>query len=214
MTRAIALLALMLSIQSYGQRTSPAKRAAEPFATFQAMDRQLSQLDTQLSQVKLILQKTNRGSIATSSGKMARQPWADAGMKIFLTVRALDSRTTLLRTHYRANSASGKLLTRLATSARHLVSSARTFQRSRTALKAESGFEDLQQSRVEFLMAFHAVTSDYGALRCQRGAWGCCDIVPKDGAASCHWRCVEESRKCTSGLLGPRSNSAGSTIVH
>jgi hypothetical protein len=214
MIRWVVLFAFLLSIPIHAQLARSPKTAAEPFDTFRIMDGKLSELDAQLIQVDSVLQKADRGSIATSSGKMARQPWATAGLQILRNARTLNSRTALLRRRYRTKNASKALFTPLATSAKHLFSSARAFQRSRTAREAERGLQDLQRSRVDFLMAFHSLTSDYGALRCQRGMWACCEIVPKEGAASCHWDCVEESRKCTKGLIGPRSSAAGSTVVH
>jgi hypothetical protein len=84
---------------------------------------------------------------------------------------------------------------------------------SKNAAQARSTMEEVRRSRIDFLLKFHALSANYGALRCERGRWACCEIAHQNGAASCQWSCVQTVRQCSKGLLGPRSQSASADVV-
>jgi hypothetical protein len=207
-TRRLLILALALSAPAQG-----AQRAREPFDSFQAIDKALSLLDKQLAQADSLLQKAASGSIATSHGKRGRPPWNALGQQIFINVRSVNARTSRLQRRYEAKRVAQRLFTALMESEKQLMASAKAFQGSQTTAQAKTALQRVQQSRVDFVLAFHALSSDYGALRCQRKSWACCEIVSQDGSAACRWRCVNVPRQCTQGLLGPQSTAASAVVI-
>jgi hypothetical protein len=206
------VLALLFIPPVYGQRTTGAHRAGEPFDSFQAIDKILSSLDTQLTQADSVLQKAGTGSIATSSGKRGRPPWAVLGQQILTNARTLDSRIMRLRSHYRTKRVSQQLFSGLVNADKGFTASARRFERSQTAVQARGALKQLQQSRLDLVLAFHSLSSDYGALRCQKGSWACCEVAGRNGNAACRWTCVRTPRQCR-GLLGPRSTAASTDVI-
>ena len=211
MTRRLLALALSLSVCAHGAQPK-GQKAGEPFDSFQAIDKSLSLLDAQLVQADSVLQKAAAGAIATSSGKRARTPWNAISRQIFINVRSMDDRTTRLRRRYRTKVAQ-HLLAGLIRSEKRLMISATKFRRSQTAAPAKAALQQIQEARVDFVLALHALTSDYGALRCPPKHWACCRIVSQNGNSACRWSCVKTPRQCTQGLLGPRSNAATVEVI-
>jgi hypothetical protein len=207
------IVALLLSFPVQGAQPKAAQKLREPFDSFQAIDKALSLLDKQLVQTESVLQKATSGSIATSHGRKGRQPWGALGRQIFVTVRSIDDRTARLQRRYRAKKVTQSLFAALIKAEKQLMTSARTFQNSPTVTPAKAALKQFQQARVDFVLAFHALSSDYGALRCQRKTWACCEIVSQGGTAACRWSCVNLPRQCTRGLLGPQSAAASAAVI-
>jgi hypothetical protein len=213
MTHRLLVLALLFCSPAVEAQPQGSQKAAEPFASFRALDKSLSLLDTQLVQADAVLQKTAAGAIATSSGKRARAPWNAISRQIFINVRSIDGRTNRLRRRYRATKSAQPLFAGLMKSEVQLMASARSLQSARTIARAQAALQHVQQARLDFVLAFHALTSDYGALRCPRKSWACCEIVRQNGGAACRWSCVKAPRQCTKGLLGPQSTAASADVI-
>jgi hypothetical protein len=210
----LATYLLVVSAIAHGQVAKAARRpSAVPFDSFRSIDQKLSLLDAQLSRIDSLLQKAASGAIATSSGTRSRQPWSATSQQMLTNVRSLGKTAAGLQRQYSKSVVARSLFPPLLKSATALEKAATALAASKNVAQTKSGLEEVQKSRIDFVLSFHAISADYGALRCERGRWACCEVASQNGSASCRWSCVQSTRQCSKGLLGPRSQSASAEVV-
>jgi hypothetical protein len=181
----------------------------EPFDSFRALDRQLSKLDAQLKAAGSLLDRARTGAIATTSGRRARSPWSDGARSIDKTLRSMLLTVDSLHRRY-AQTRSGfakSLLAPLPGEVKKMRNDTRALAKASTPADAKRALEAVNASRLEFVLAFQAISGGYAGLRCARGQWSCCSPKPGGDQRGCTWSCVEKPRMCTSGFVGPRSRS-------
>jgi hypothetical protein len=214
MIRELVVFILLLTAALSGQQVKGARKTSvEPFDSFQAIDRMLSVLDAQINRADSVIAKAGAGAIATTSGKKIPQPWGELSQQMSRNVQSLQARAGRMERRYRKAIASKSIFPPLLRSAAELRHSAKSFQAAKDSVQAKAALERLRKSRISFVLSLHALTSDYGALRCQQDRWACCDVTRQDGGAVCRWTCVDAPRRCSKGLLGPKSKSASTEVI-
>lgn len=180
--------------------------ADEPFRTFRQLDEKLTLLQTQHHFLQATLQ-TNRSANTIGAGV---RPWvapAHAMRKtVFSMQRLLHRSENLYRIKHRQFGIRlfGTLRMRAETVRLNLL--AVEMERNRTAAYSEQ--QELEKSILSLIVQFQAASGGYGALRCSRRAWTCCEPKRKEDLqsgeqAACRWMCVQRSASCT-GFVGPR----------
>jgi hypothetical protein len=214
MMRAVVAISLAITTMTPAAWGNPSKRlTAEPFDTFRTADKMLALLNTQVKQADVILAKARTGSIATSSGKNGQQPWTRLGQHIYRSASAIRIQTASLRRHYRRSVAGKTLVLPLDRSAVAVKKIALSFASARDPKQAKAMLERLNKALIDLVLAFHSISSNHGALRCERGLWACCQPVESSGSAECKWDCVTRPSQCRRGLIGPRSRAASGGVV-
>lgn len=206
-------LVCFLTLIAQAEAVKKAKRPLTIFDSFRSLDQGLSALDAQLNRIDDVVQKAASGTIATSSGKRARQPWTGPSQQMLANVRSLKNTVMALQRRYQRSAGSKSLLPPLLKAAVALDQSAAGLAASKNAMQAKSALQAVRKSRIDLVLSFHALSADYGVLRCERGQWACCQVGQQNGASACRWSCVETPRRCSKGLLGPRSQSASADVV-
>jgi hypothetical protein len=173
----------------------------------------LSILDVQLERIDALLHKAESGVIATSSGKRGRQPWSTVSQQMLANTRSISKIAAALQRKYKSAAAAKSIFPPLLKGATALEKAAAGVGASKNVAQARSAVEGVRQSRIDFLLSFHALSADYGALRCERDTWACCEVARQNGTASCRWSCVQTSRRCNKGLLGPKSQWVSTDVV-
>jgi len=181
----------------------------EPFDSFRTLDRQLSKLDAQLKATESLLDRARTGATATTSGRRARSPWSNTARSIDKTLRSMLLTVNALQRRYaqKRRGFAKSLLSPLPGEVKKMRNDTRSLGRASTPADATRALEAMNASRLEFVLAFQAISGGYAGLRCARGQWSCCNQKAGGDQRGCTWSCVKKPRMCTSGFVGPRSRS-------
>jgi hypothetical protein len=180
----------------------PAISRYEPFRSFGLLDRQLTVLQSQQHSLQIALAK--------SESSTGQPPWAVAAGAIRKTAVSLEGITSHSQRLYRLRSRpyGVRLFRILQTRIENIRRGASAIESTPNRDVAKAGEQELNNQVLSLIVQFQAISGGYGATRCARRSWVCCepkrrsDLAPGEEAA-CRWICVQRSQRCT-GLLGPR----------
>ena len=99
-----------------------------------------------------------------------------------------------------------------------LQRSATELQRTRTRQRARKLSVQLRRDFVQVVRHEQAIVDGYAALSCDPGTAVCCQTrtVAEQGGRKiegCHWACVQQVNRCSSGVVGPTIPLAAPTAA-
>jgi hypothetical protein len=175
--------------------------AAEPFATFHLLDRQLSVLGQQSA----ALQKTVRSAqVANAKSDPA---WRAPAGHMSRTVVAIERLALRLRRRYRGKPFANRLFGRLRARAVSVQSPLKAVRSADTPARANAAASEVDKRIVALGLQYNAITGGYAALQCAPGEWTCCEPKRQSEAAradACRWTCIKQTKSCR-GFLGARA---------
>lgn len=183
------------------RRTAKRVAAAEPFATFHLLDRQLSVLGHQSA----ALQKTVRSpQVANAKTGPA---WRSAARHMGQTVVAIERLALRLRGRYRGKPFGNRLFGRLRARAASVQSALEVVRSAGSPARAGPAALEVDKRIVALGLQYNAITGGYAALQCAPGEWTCCEPKRQSGAAggdACRWTCRKQAKRCR-GFVGARA---------
>jgi hypothetical protein len=209
----VCVTCVLLSAEAQGAPKKNTRAPVTIFESFRALDGNLVRLDAQLKELEDLIARGSSGARATSSGRKAKQPWTAPSQRMLKTVSAMQGTTLELQRRHTKSTADRELLAPLTKESSELVRAARNLTGASTPEDAQKSLAQIRDDRIRFNLRFQAIAADYGALRCARGQWSCCEITAKNGERACHWACVSTPRQCKAGLVGGRSQSATANVI-
>jgi hypothetical protein len=201
---AIALFSCTLMAQK--RIASKTASTENPFRTFRLLDQKLTLLQSQQHSLQAALQ-INKSANTISAGAPAWVAPARAMRRTALSMQRLVSREEhLYRIRHRQFGVRLFSILRIRTEAvrRNVVA----MELARNQTTAHSAQQELEKSLLSLIVQFQAASGGYGAVRCPRRAWTCCEPkrtedLQSGEQAACRWVCVQRSPSCT-GFVGPR----------
>jgi hypothetical protein len=199
----IALFNCCAVASMMGQRTRAPKMraAAEPFATFHSLDRQLSVLGQQSA----ALQKTVRSPQAENV--KTTRPWRRTAARMSQTVTAIENLALRMQRRYRGKRFGTRLFRRLRARATSVQSALKAVESADHPIRAGAATSEVDKRIVALGLEYNAITGGYAALHCAPGEWSCCE--PKrqseaEPANACRWICTKHAQGCR-GFVGART---------
>jgi hypothetical protein len=183
------------------RRTAKRVAAAEPFATFHVLDRQLSILGKQSA----ALQKAIRSPQVANA--KAERAWRSAAGHMGETVGAIERLALRLRRRYRAKPFGARLFGRLRARAASVQSALKVVRSADSPAGASPAALEVDKRIVALGLQYNAITGGYAALQCAPGEWTCCEPKRQSGAAradACRWTCTKQATRCR-GFVGARA---------
>ena len=183
------------------RRTAKRVAAAEPFATFHLLDRQLSVLGQQSA----ALQKAVRSPQAANAKTVPA--WRGAASHMSKTVVAIERLALRLRRRYRAKAFGKRLFGRLRAHAASVQSALKVVRSANSPARAGAAASEVDKRIVALGLQYNAITGGYAALQCAPGEWTCCEPKRQSGAAradACRWTCRKQATRCR-GFVGARA---------
>jgi hypothetical protein len=175
--------------------------AAEPFATFHLLDRQLSMLGQQSA----ALQKTVR-SPQVASAKTG-PAWRSVARQMGETVATVERLVLRLRRRYRSKPFATRLFRHFLTRAASVRSALNAVSSADNTTRAGPAALEVDKRIVALGLEYNAITGGYAALKCAPGEWTCCEPKRGSGAApadACRWTCRKHANRC-GGFVGARA---------
>jgi hypothetical protein len=185
------------------KKRSPKKHAAaEPFATFHLLDRQLSVLGQQSAALQKMVSAPQPGNLKTSA-----PPWRSTARQMDQTVRTIEKLALRLQRRYRRRPFGRRQFRRLRTSAASVQAALKTVRSADIPTRAATAASEVDKRIVALGLQYNAITGGYAALHCAPGEWTCCE--PKKQAEgttpdACRWLCTKQARACR-GFVGIRA---------
>jgi hypothetical protein len=212
---ALSVLIVFFAGSAFSSQRKPktsARVAAQPFASFERIDAQLTRIDRNLQKLKSYLNDTaqlqtrrNRSiGFRNLRRSVSLRSLASSSASLRGITRNLELHFERRRQRYGAR-IFGSLHREAVSMVRsdHQISSATTMSSFRAAQREYS------KHLLAFILQFQAISGGYGALECGPGEWACCQpSVRQLGSSSLHgctWICTRKIRTCRSGCLGPRT---------
>jgi hypothetical protein len=189
-------------VMDHQPRAPKTRAAAEPFATFHLLDRQLSVLGQQSA----ALQKTV-SSPQPGSAKAAGPPWRGATRQMGQTVAAINKLALRLKRRYRRKPFAARLFGRLQARAASVRSALKIVRSADSPARAGTAALEVDKRVVALGLQYNAITGGYAALHCVPGEWTCCEPKRQGEAPSpdaCRWLCTKQAQRCR-GFVGPRA---------
>jgi hypothetical protein len=188
----------MLTAQA---RPPKARAAAEPFATFHLLDRQLSVLEVQSAALRKTLDSPQTGNV--NSARRARSKAVREMRQTLAKIRKMSLR---LRRRYRRKAFAARLFGRLQARAVSVEAGLKMLISARRPDRARTAASEVDRRIVTLGLQYNAITGGYAALSCTPGQWTCCEPKPQGEAASeaCRWICTKQVQSCR-GFAGPRA---------
>jgi hypothetical protein len=183
-------------------RAPKTRAAAEPFATFHLLDRQLSVLGQQSA----ALQKTV-SSPQPGSAQAGKPPWRSAARQMGQTVAAINKLALRLKRRYRSKPFATRLFGRLQARAASVQSALKIVRSADDPNGARTAASEVDNRIVALGLQYNAITGGYAALHCAHGDWTCCEPKRRGEAQSphaCRWLCTRQAQRCR-GFVGPRA---------
>jgi hypothetical protein len=175
--------------------------AAEPFATFHLLDRQLSILGRQSA----ALQKTIRSpQVANAKTGPA---WRSLARQMGQTVAAVERLALRLQRRYRAKPFGTRLFRQLRARAASVQSALKAVSSADDSVRAAPAVSEVDKRIVALGLEYNAITGGYAALQCAPGEWTCCEPKRQSEAApadACRWTCKKQASRC-GGFVGARA---------
>jgi hypothetical protein len=193
------------------KRKTPARVAAQPFASFVRMDAQLTTIDRNLQELKarlndtVQLQRRNRAVAFRSLRRSASlRSLASSSASLKAITRNLELHFQRRRLRYGA-----RIFGSLHREAVSMVRSDRQIARATSISSLRAAQGNYSKHLLAFILQFQAISGGYGALECGPGEWACCQpSLKRLGSSSLHgctWLCTRKIQTCRSGCLGPRT---------
>lgn len=188
----------MLTAQA---RSPKAPAAAEPFATFHLLDRQLSGLEVQSAALRKTVDSPQTGNV--NSAGLAR---SKAVREMRQTLAKIRKMALSLRRRYRRKAFAARLFGRLQARAASVGAGLKMLNSARTPDRAHTAASEVDKRIVTLGLQYNAITAGYAALSCTPGQWTCCEPKTQGAAASeaCRWICTKQVQSCR-GFAGPRA---------
>lgn len=188
----------MLTAQARPQK---ARAAAEPFATFHLLDRQLSELESQSAALRKTVDPPQTGNV--NSARLARRK---AVREMRQTLAKIRKMSLTLRRRYRRKAFAARLFRRLQARAASVEAGLKMLSSARTPDRAHTAASEVDKRIVTLGLQYNAITAGYAALSCAPGQWTCCEPKPKRkaGSEACRWICTKQVQSCR-GFAGPRA---------
>jgi len=183
------------------RRTAKRVAAAEPFATFHLLDRQLSVLGQQSA----ALQKAVRSPQAANAKTVPA--WRGAASHMSKTVVAIERLALRLRRRYRGRPFGNRLFGRLRARAVSVQSALKVVRSADSPARAGAAASEVDKRIVALGLQYNAISGGYAALQCAPGEWTCCQPKRQSGAAradACAWTCRKQPKSCR-GFVGARA---------
>ncbi len=183
------------------RRTAKRVAAAEPFASFHLLDRQLSVLGRQSA----ALQKTVRSPQVASANP--GPAWRSAARHMGQTVAAIERLALRLRRRYRGKPFATRLFGRLRTRATSVQSALKVVRSADSPGRAGPAALEVDNRIVALGLQYNAIIGGYAALQCTPGEWTCCEPKRQSGPAradACRWTCRKQANRCR-GFVGARA---------
>jgi hypothetical protein len=176
--------------------------AAEPFATFHLLDRQLSVLGQQSA----ALQKTVRSPQAENV-KTARPAWRRTATRMSQTVRAIENMALRMQRRYRGKRFAARMFRHLRARAASVQSGLKAVKSADHPTRAGAAASEVDKRIVALGLEYNAITGGYAALHCAPGEWSCCEPKRQSEAGpanACRWICTKRAQSCR-GFVGARA---------
>ena len=177
-----------------GAATRP--ESNEPFASFRAVDKQLSLLDKCSATLKTEVPSPERNRCVH---------------QMRLAIQRIRQRSSRLARLYRTRGETFgvKMFTELDRKALVLAKALDAVQREKIQPRRDRALDLFSKATLGVVLQFQAVSANYGANHCLPRQWACCEPkrdpeTNRESVAECKWVCVEKSRACA-GFLGPRT---------
>jgi hypothetical protein len=191
---ATVVLALLLPASAAAQARVQRQPTNEPFATFQAIDKQLEIVNARTQQLG--------HAPAPAAAQAVRQLRAAA-------VKSEQLSNRLVRTYSARRERFGvQMFSDLSRKAAVVIKAATAVANSRNNAAGQRVREQLSRSTFALVLQYQAASANYGALRCDRAQWACCEPrVPEPNTprvTACTWVCVASRARCR-GFSGPQT---------
>jgi hypothetical protein len=198
---ALATLVMAVLLPASSAAQPPARRQAgqrqpgnEPFTTFQLIDKQLEIVNARSRQLE---------HAPPPAAAQALRELRGAALKI----EQLSNR--LVRIYKARRERFGmKMFSDLSRRAAVVAKAARAVAKSRNDAVRQRAREQLARASVALVLKYQGAAANYGALRCDRGQWACCEPrAPEPNGPrvhACTWVCVAHRARCR-GFSGPQT---------
>jgi len=194
----LAALSTTLFAAPKQPQARPKESNDEPFRSFRMLDTKLTLLTNQQNALKTL----QAGSVNTRRRTAACSSMSHTATQIDHIAGALE------RLYERRHQTFGiRIFKLMQKRAQEVQPRVRAVAKAQTRSALDLAIKNLDQGIVSLVVQFQAASGGYGATRCPRGAWTCCepkrseDLLQSEPAA-CMWGCVSKPKRCT-GFVGP-----------
>jgi hypothetical protein len=184
------------------RRTVKRAAAAEPFATFHLLDRQLSVLGQQSAALQKAVSSPQLGNVKTTG-----RAWRSASTRMGQTVATIENLALRMQRRYRGKRFATRLFGRLRARAASVQSALKVVRSADSPAHAGPAASEVDKHIVVLGLQYNAITGGYAALHCAPGEWTCCEPKRQSEGApadACRWICTRQAQRCR-GFLGPRA---------